>query len=78
MHQLEDIERELASDFHASLIGQTLEVLVERGAVDRPGFVRGTDRRYVPVTLPGDETDIGQLVEVRAISSDETGILGER
>ena len=24
------------------------------------------------------ETDIGQLVEVRAISSDETGILGER
>ena len=78
LHRLEEIERELACDFHASLMGQTLEVLVERAAADRPGFVRGTDRRYVPVTLPGDETDIGQLVEVRAISSDETGILGER
>ena len=78
LHRLEEVERELAADYHSSLLGRTLEVLVERTAADRPGFVRGTDRRYVPVSLPGDETDIGQLIDVRAVSSDETGILGER
>ncbi|MBW3543667.1 MAG: tRNA (N(6)-L-threonylcarbamoyladenosine(37)-C(2))-methylthiotransferase MtaB [Planctomycetes bacterium] len=62
--RLADLERRLAMEYYASLIGRDLEVLVERPA-DEAGRVRGTDRRYVPVELPGDEHDAGRLVGVR-------------
>jgi threonylcarbamoyladenosine tRNA methylthiotransferase MtaB len=78
VHRLESVQRELAANYHASLVGRRLEVLVERTAADRPGYVRGTDRRYVPVTLPGDDGDLGRLVGVHAVSGDETGVEGER
>ncbi len=68
--------RQLAEKFHESLIGSSLEVLVERPASDRPGHVRGTDRRYVPITLAGDSSDIGQLRRVRAVSADDVGVEG--
>ena len=42
---LADLERELAEDCYKTLIGSDLEVLVERELRDRPGWVRGTDRR---------------------------------
>tara|TARA_B100000029_G_scaffold44840_2_gene41348 strand:- start:558 stop:1862 length:1305 start_codon:yes stop_codon:yes gene_type:complete len=78
VHELEAVEAELATAYHQSLVGQDLEVLIERTAADRPGFVRGTDRRYVPVTLPGHETDIGTLVNATALSADATGIEARR
>jgi threonylcarbamoyladenosine tRNA methylthiotransferase MtaB len=78
VHRLESVQRQLASEFHASQVGHTLEVLVERTAADQPDQVRGTDRRYLPVTLPGTENDVGRLVEVVAVSGDETGVQGAR
>ncbi len=56
------LERELAQNYYASLSGRELEVLVERLCEDRPGFVLGTDRRYIPVRLPGRPADLGRLV----------------
>jgi len=35
------------------LLGRTLDVLVEGADPDRPGFVRGTSCRAVPVSFPG-------------------------
>lgn len=61
--RLAKLERELARAYSASLTGQELEVLVERPCDDAPGYVRGTDRRYVPVKLPGTVADVGQLVQ---------------
>lgn len=74
--RLGQLERELATRFRKELLGETLEVLVERLDPNRPGFVRGTDRRYVPVEFPGDETDIGTLQTVRALKTNERGIEG--
>jgi len=76
--RLDSVQRQLASECHASQVGHRLEVLVERTAADQPGYLRGTDRRYLPVTLPGNEGDVGRLVEVVAVSGDETGIRGAR
>jgi threonylcarbamoyladenosine tRNA methylthiotransferase MtaB len=56
------LERELAIDYYRSLEGDRLEVLVERESERRPEYVYGTDRRYVPVELPGTCADIGQFV----------------
>ncbi|MEX1098174.1 MAG: tRNA (N(6)-L-threonylcarbamoyladenosine(37)-C(2))-methylthiotransferase MtaB [Planctomycetales bacterium] len=60
--RLARLERELATEYYRNLIGEPLEVLVERECEDRPGWMRGTDRRYVPVELPGAAEDIGRLV----------------
>src|ERR1700722_2577592 len=60
--RLNEVERELALDCYRTLENERLEVLVEQGVPDRPGSVRGTDRRYVPVELPGDANDLGRFV----------------
>lgn len=62
VHRMNELEHELALECYETLVGSPLEVLVEQLASDRPSYVRGTDRRYVPVEIPGDETDLGKLV----------------
>jgi threonylcarbamoyladenosine tRNA methylthiotransferase MtaB len=62
VNRLCDVERELARDYYATRVGVPVEVLVERECPERPGRVRGTDRSYVPVELPGRRTDVGRFV----------------
>jgi len=61
MRRLSILERELALRYYETQIGRKIEVLVERECSDRPGWVRGTDRHYVPVELPGSATDVGRF-----------------
>jgi len=60
MARLEQLEREMAEQFYASLLGRPLEVMVETEST-RAGWVCGTDRHYVPVELPGTCNDIGRM-----------------
>lgn len=62
MLRLKALEEELAADYHRSLVGRPLEVIVERALEGQPGWVEGTDRRYAIVHLPGSSQDIGQIV----------------
>ena len=62
---LTELGHDLAEDYYQTLVGRDLEVLVEREYRDRPGWVGGSDRRYVPVELPGTSHDIGTLVSAR-------------
>ena len=61
VNRLLELERELANEFYASRVGQKLEVLVEREA-EQPGFVKGTDRWYIPIECPGTPDDIGKFI----------------
>ena len=72
---LGELERDLAEDFYRSLVGTDVEVLVERKAADRPGWLRGTDRRYAPVELPGSPDSIGQFVTVRGTAATRHGLI---
>lgn len=65
MLRLEQLERELAERYYATLLGRPLEVMVESQST-RDGWVCGTDRRYVPVELAGTSDDIGQMRYGRA------------
>ncbi len=56
------LERQLAKTYYQSLVGKNLQVLVERQSKDNPDLVRGSDRRYVPVEIPGSSDDIGSFV----------------
>ena len=62
---LGELERQLAEDYYRALTDTELEVLVERESDEREGWVHGTDRRYVPVELPGSEADVGRVIAAR-------------
>lgn len=63
--RLAELESDLARRYYRSLIGRTLEVLVESEA-QTAGLVRGTACRYVPVEFVASPHEIGGLVEVVA------------
>ena len=75
---LGELERDLAEDFYKSLVGTDVEVLVERESAERPGWLRGTDRRYAPVELPGTPDEISQFVTARGTEVRRHGLLAER
>ena len=60
--RLAELERNLAIDFYSRHVDKTLEVLVEQPVADRPGWYEGTDRRYIPVQVPADESETGRLI----------------
>lgn len=66
--ELGRLERELATNYYAEFVGQNLEVLVERESIERPGWLRGSDRRYIPVECPGGVAEIGEFLNVRGAS----------
>jgi threonylcarbamoyladenosine tRNA methylthiotransferase MtaB len=83
VHVLGELERELAKQFYLSRVQASrdqnlLEVLAERESESRPGFVRGTDRWYMPVEVPGTIDDLGQFVMCRAVSANRSGVVTER
>jgi len=83
VHVLAELERELAEQFYLSRVNGSqdrnrLEVLAERESESRLGFVRGTDRWYMPVEVPGTIQDLGKFVMCRAVSANRTGVVAER
>jgi threonylcarbamoyladenosine tRNA methylthiotransferase MtaB len=72
--RLAEIEAELREQYFRGLLGRNLTVLVEGASEHHPGHVVGTACRYAPVQLPGDESLIGRLVNVRA-DAVESGII---
>jgi threonylcarbamoyladenosine tRNA methylthiotransferase MtaB len=62
--RLSVLERELATDYYGLWIDRPVEVLAERESEDRPGWLRGTDRMYIPVEFPGGREEIGEFVTV--------------
>ncbi len=75
--RLEQLECELAESYYGSLLGRRLEVMVESEST-RDGWVCGTDRRYVPVELPGTVDDIGKMCYGRGIRTTQKYLEAER
>jgi len=75
-----ELERQLALSYYNShvLAGSRLEVLAERVSESLPGHIRGTDRWYMPVELPGTAADLGQFVAAQGLSASHDGVLASR
>ena len=72
------LDRDLARQFYRSRLGCETQVLIERTA-DRPGFVRGTDRFFCPVELPGDFVgDEGRFVSGICRDESTAGLFADR
>ncbi|MDG2390477.1 MAG: tRNA (N(6)-L-threonylcarbamoyladenosine(37)-C(2))-methylthiotransferase MtaB [Planctomycetaceae bacterium] len=69
IQRLSELERELAENFYRRFEGETLEVMVEGEHPDKTGFVHGTDRRYIPVELPGDAGEVGEIVSATGVQA---------
>lgn len=65
-HKLIEIGEKLAAGFAASLIGQDLEVLVERRLEGEKDYYEGFTGNYVRSVFPGDEGLCGEIVVFRA------------
>jgi threonylcarbamoyladenosine tRNA methylthiotransferase MtaB len=75
---LSRLEAELAESYCSTRLGQQVEVLVEGLSCNRPGFVRGTDRHYVTVELPGNSRDFGHLITGVAETRDGGDLIATR
>jgi hypothetical protein len=89
---LGDLERGLAEQYYLERVADSLpavqsgagqheadlQVLAERPAERGEGWLRGTDRWYMPVEFPGTLADLGNFVRCRAVSADRTGVLASR
>ncbi len=76
--ELSTVERELAIDYYQQFIGRELEVMVEREVAGRPGWVKGTDRYYIPVQVPGTSEDLGRFVRCHGESATRTYLQAKR
>ena len=76
--ELSRLETELTRQYVSTLIDCNVEVLVEGKSTSRPGFVQGTDRRYVTVELPGNSRDFGHLVTGHALSREGNDLVANR
>jgi threonylcarbamoyladenosine tRNA methylthiotransferase MtaB len=76
--RLSELERELALECYRTLENKPLEVLVEQCVPERPGFVRGTERRYAPVELPGNASDLGRFVAAVGVRASRECLFGKR
>ncbi|MDD4170164.1 MAG: hypothetical protein PHD36_07935 [Desulfotomaculaceae bacterium] len=65
-HRLIEIGNKLAAGFAASLIGQDLEVLVERLFEGEKNYYEGFTDNYVRSVFPGDEELCGEIAVFRA------------
>ncbi len=60
--RLAEVERELANEFYDRFVGESLEVLVEQSVTGQSGWCEGTDRRYIPVRLKVDSSEVGGML----------------
>jgi threonylcarbamoyladenosine tRNA methylthiotransferase MtaB len=76
--RLLEIERETADAYCRGLIGRRLDVLIEGADPLRPGFVRGTSCRYVPVSCRGHAPAlIRRIIPMHIVSIADGILLGE-
>jgi threonylcarbamoyladenosine tRNA methylthiotransferase MtaB len=69
--------RETAAAYCRGLLGRQLDVLVEGADPDRPGWVRGTSCRYVPVCFEGHAPAlVGRRAMVRVVGFNDGVLLG--
>ncbi len=75
LQRLIDLHNSVCAEQRADMIGQTVEVLVEKK--NREGKLKGRTRCWKKVIFDGDETMLGTLQNVRLHSFNHQTLLGE-
>jgi tRNA-2-methylthio-N6-dimethylallyladenosine synthase len=75
LHRLMDIQKKITHEQQSALIGDTLEVLIDR--VNRDGTIRGRSRTWRKVALPGCSSLIGTTQKVKITGFTSQTLVGE-
>ena len=76
--RLQVLESRLAARYYRSLVGRSLQVLVERPDGNQGAESHGTACRYVPVRFTAHASDEFQLVTLQVVEARETYVVGCR
>lgn len=75
LHRLMDIQKRITHEQQTALIGETLDVLIDR--VNRDGTIRGRSRTWRKVALPGDASYVGTTQKVKVTGFTSQTLVGE-
>ena len=74
--RLAAVENGTRTAYYESLVGDTLDVLLEAAPQHEPGLMMGTSCRYAPVSCKSQGLQIGQRYKVRISAADPVGLSG--
>ncbi|MBO4877378.1 MAG: tRNA (N6-isopentenyl adenosine(37)-C2)-methylthiotransferase MiaB [Ruminococcus sp.] len=77
MRRLLEVQREVSTENYKRFVGRTLRVLADGAAKKRTGYLTGKSNEMIIVEFPGDESLIGQFVNVRITGSMNWAVTGE-
>ncbi|MEW6624715.1 MAG: tRNA (N6-isopentenyl adenosine(37)-C2)-methylthiotransferase MiaB [Bacillota bacterium] len=77
LQKLMDVQNEISLDINNKLVGKTVEVLVEGKSKFNCSKMTGRTRTNKIVNFEGDETLIGQLINVKLIQAQTWNLTGE-
>ncbi|MBR0142206.1 MAG: TRAM domain-containing protein, partial [Ruminococcus sp.] len=65
MRELLDLQRNISTEHYKRFIGKTLRVLADGKAKKSDGYLTGKSSEFIIVEFEGDESLIGQFVDVK-------------
>lgn len=77
MRKLLEVQREISSENYRRFIGKRMRVLVDDVSKKREGFVSGKSNEFIIVEFEGDESLIGQFVDVEITDAMNWAVRGK-
>ncbi len=78
LNRLFAVQTEIGKRLNESLVGETLAVLVEGPSLRDPARLTGRTRTWRIASFPIDETEAGNIVDVKITGATALSLLGER
>lgn len=76
MRELLEVQREISTEHYKRFIGRKMRVLADDVSKKRKGFISGKSSEFIIVEFEGDESLIGQFVEVEITDAMNWAVVG--
>ena len=77
MRELLEVQREISDRHYKRFIGKTMRVLADGKSKKHEGFLTGKSNEFIIAEFKGDESLIGQFVNIRVTDSMNWAVTGE-
>lgn len=77
LRELLEVQREISDRHYRRFIGKTMRVLADGKSKKREGFLTGKSNEFIIVEFKGDESLIGQFVNIKVTDSMNWAVTGE-
>ena len=77
LRELLEVQREISDRHYRRFIGKTMRVLADGKSKKREGFLTGKSNEFIIAEFKGDESLIGQFVNIKITDSMNWAVIGE-